>query len=270
MDTEFLHKPRSQQIIAIASILSVVLATLIVASLFNPELSALERSLGLSTSKDKTNSNNRGLNPITVLSRSPDFHAYNSFLDLRPSTTISLQSNSSLQLNEFTVSAWFKTSHFYFNEQEPTPYHFIVVKGGTGSEAAGKNMNYGIWMNDLDNIQGGFETETGTDYFVKAKDIKYNDGKWHYVALTYDGNVLGLYIDGTLKDVKITDDAKPDSTTISPLSIGVKSNARNGFFIGSVDEINIWNIPLSEEQLKSLYESGGVSSNGLVFHMPFE
>jgi hypothetical protein len=125
-------------------------------------------------------------------------------------------------------------------------------------------------MNDLDNIQGGFETETGMDYFVKAKDIKYNDGKWHYVALTYDGNVLGLYIDGTLKDVKITDDAKPDSTTISPVSIGVKSNARNGFFIGSVDEINIWNIPLSEEQIKSLYESGAVSSNGLVFHMPFE
>src|SRR5919112_1232188 len=98
MDIEFVHNRRSQQIIAIASILSVVLATLIVASMFNPELSALERSLGLSTSKNQLNSNNRGLNPITVLSRSPDFHAYNSFLDLRPSTTISLQSNSSLQL----------------------------------------------------------------------------------------------------------------------------------------------------------------------------
>ena len=269
MNTKFLLSHRSQQIIAIASILSVVLATLIVASMFNPELSALKRSLGLLSPEDKRTGNYRSLNPITVLSRSPDFRSHITFLDLRPSTTISLPSNSSLQLNEFTVSAWFKTSHFYFNEQEPTPYHFIVGKGGVGSENVGKNLNYGIWMTDLDNIQGGFETETGIDYFVKAKDIKYNDGNWHYVALTYDGNLLSLYIDGTLRDIKITDDAKPDSTTILPLSIGVKPNAKNGFFIGSVDEINIWNIPLSEEQIKSVYESGAISNNGLVFHMPF-
>jgi hypothetical protein len=269
MDTKFLRSPRNQQIIAIASILSVVLATLIIASMFNPELSALKRSLGLSSPEDKSSGNYRSLNPITVLSRSPDFRTHISFLDLRPSTTISLQSNSSLQLNEFTVSAWFKTSHFYFDEQEPTPYHFIVGRGGVGSETAGRNLNYGIWMNDLDNIQGGFETEMGIDYFVKAKDIKYNDGKWHYVALTYDGNLLSLYIDGIVKDIKITDNAKPDSTTILPLSIGVKPNAKNGFFIGSVDEINIWNIPFSEEQIKSLYESGAFSNNGLVFHMPF-
>ncbi len=256
---------RSQQIIAIASILSLILLTLTLASMFNPKLAAFKRFLDLSGSEA-----NSSINSINRVYRSPDFHVHNKFLELRPSSTIDVRSNSSLQLNEFTVAAWFKTSHFYFDAQEPTPYHFIVNKGGIGSENASKNMNYGIWMNDLHNIQGGFETKTGIDYFVKAGDTKYNDGKWHYVALTYDGNLLSLYIDGILKDIKITDNAEPDSTTIYPLGIGVKSNARNGFFIGSVDEINIWNRQLSNEELKSLYESGTLSNNGLVFNMSFE
>jgi hypothetical protein len=265
MDAEFLHSRRNQQIIAIASILSLVLVTLTFAPISNPQLSAFRRFLDPSASEA-----NSSTNSINAVSRSPDFYAHNKFLELRPSSTIDVQSNSSLRLNEFTVSAWFRTSHFYFEAQEPTPYHFIVNKGSMGSENATKNMNYGIWMNDLDNIQGGFETETGIDHFVKARDIRYNDGKWHYAALTYDGNLLSLYIDGILKDITITDNAKPDSTTTHPLSIGVKSNAKTGFFLGSVDEINIWNRQLGDEELKALLESGAHSNKGLVFHMSFD
>jgi hypothetical protein len=239
--------------------------------MFNPELSALKRFLELPNSDANTIKSSSGsINSINTAYRSPDFHAHNKFLDLHPSSTISMQSNESLKLNEFTISAWFKTPHFYFDGQEPSPYHYIVIKGGMGSEDEGKNMNYGIWMNDLHDIQGGFETETGIDHFIKTTGIKYNDDKWHYVALTYDGNLLSLYIDGTLKDIKVTDNAKPDSTTTHPLSIGVKSYAKSGFFIGSVDEINIWNRELNEQELKSLYESGTISNNGLVFNMSFD
>ena len=272
MNSKFLLNSRNQQIIAIASILSIVLVILILVSTFNPQLSALKRSLGLLTPGSdvgKSNSNT-GTGSTSGLFFSPDFRAHNKFAELRPSSTITVQSNKSLQLDEFTISAWFKTPQFYFRTQEPTPYHFIVNKGGVGSETKGKNMNYGLWMDNLDNVQGGFENETGSDYFVKSKDIRYNDNRWHYVALTYDGNLLSLYIDGKIQDIKITDNAKPDSSTIYPVSIGVKSSARSGFFIGEVDEINIWNRPLDEGELKSVYESGVLSNNGLVFHMPFQ
>lgn len=256
---------RSQQVVAIVSILSLVVLTLTFAPMFNPELAAFNRFLGLSGSES-----NSSINPIKTVYRNPDFQAHSKFFELIPSSAIDVLSNSSLQLNKFTVAAWFKTSHFYFDPQEPIPYHFIVNKGGIKSDASGKNMNYGIWMNDLHNIQGGFETESGIDYFVKATDARYNDGKWHYVALMYDGDLLSLYIDGILKDIKITNNAEPDSATINPVSIGVNSYAKNGFFIGSVDEISIWNRQLSNEELKSQYESGILSNNGLVFFMSFD
>ena len=34
----------------------------------------------------------------------------------------------------------------------------IVNKGGFGSETAGQNMNWGIWMNSAQQVKGGFET----------------------------------------------------------------------------------------------------------------
>ena len=44
-------------------------------------------------------------------------------------------------------------------------------------------------------ISGGFETESGEDFEVNST-AKYNDGKWHYVLLSYDGSLLRLYLDG--------------------------------------------------------------------------
>ena len=217
---------RSQQIIAIASILSLILLTLTLASMFNPKLAAFKRFLDLSGSEA-----NSSINSINRVYRSPDFHVHNKFLELRPSSTIDVRSNSSLQLNEFTVAAWFKTSHFYFDAQEPTPYHFIVNKGGIGSENASKNMNYGIWMNDLHNIQGGFETKTGIDYFVKAGDTKYNDGKWHYVAVEWVSGTLKLYIDGLT--VATANSVAAPTTPAGLVAIG--AHGGGSWFNGDID-----------------------------------
>jgi hypothetical protein len=65
-----------------------------------------------------------------------------------------------LPLNQFSVASWFKTSSDFASDA------FIVNKGGTGSESAGQNMNYGIWMTSAEKIQAGFETSTGADQFV--------------------------------------------------------------------------------------------------------
>ena len=56
-------------------------------------------------------------------------------------------------------------------------------------------MNYGIWFSTNGNIQGGFEDEDGEVSEVTSP-ATYNDGKWHYVLLSYNGSLLQLDIDG--------------------------------------------------------------------------
>ena len=73
-------------------------------------------------------------------------------LQLTGSNYEDVPSSSSLQLSQFSVAAWFKTSTNFGSDV------FIVNKGGIGSESSGQNMNYGIWMTSSENIIAGFET----------------------------------------------------------------------------------------------------------------
>ena len=61
---------------------------------------------------------------------------------------------------------------------------FIVNKGGLGTDTAGLNMNYAIWMPSSENLKGGFETASGTDKFVTSPGT-YNDGLWRSKRCTY-------------------------------------------------------------------------------------
>ena len=70
-------------------------------------------------------------------------------------------------------------------------------------------MNYGIWMNSAEKIKGGFETSSGTDYFVTSP-ASYSDNKWHYAVVTYGGSTVILYIDGVQVATKSTSGASPD------------------------------------------------------------
>ena len=97
--------------------------------------------------------------------------------------------SASLRLNQFTVAAWFKTSTNFASDA------FIVNKGGVGSDSAGQNLNYGIWMASTEQIKAGFETSSGADQYVTSVNT-YNDNQWHYAVVTNNGANVILYIDG--------------------------------------------------------------------------
>src|SRR5215211_4231095 len=101
---------------------------------------------------------------------------------LSGSDCIDISNNSSLQLTMFSIASWFKTG---MNVSKGSNA-FIVQKGGMGSDMIGKNMNYGIWMIDSENIQTGFENSSGATHFVLSPS-NYSDGNWHYAVGTYDG-----------------------------------------------------------------------------------
>ena len=111
--------------------------------------------------------------------------------------------SASLRLNQFTVSAWFKTSSNFASDA------FIVNKGGVGSDSAGQNLNYGIWMTSTEQIKAGFETSSGADQYVTSPTA-YNDNQWHYAVVTNNGANVILYIDGAQVATKATSGSSPE------------------------------------------------------------
>jgi predicted phosphodiesterase len=186
---------------------------------------------------------------------------YEPYLTLSGSNRQDVPSSSSLQLTRFSVATWFMTNQDYSSNA------YIVNKGGFGTETAGRNMNYGIWMTSTERIQAGFETSTGPNYFATSP-ASYNDGQWHYAVVTYGGSTVTLYIDG-VRVSSLSTSATPDNTGTQPVRIGANSLALNGFFTGNVDEVRIWNRALTSTEVANAYNNGAFSTSGQVLYRPF-
>ena len=131
-------------------------------------------------------------------------------------------------------------------------------------------MNYGIWFSIDGTISGGFETESGEDFEVKST-AKYNDGKWHYVLLSYDGSLLRLDIDGEkqISTTKNTNGAIPDTTGEQPLRIGANSLDESKFFTGNIDEVRVWNRGLTDKEISEIYMNNTFDSKGQIVYLDF-
>jgi hypothetical protein len=160
--------------------------------------------------------------------------------------------------NSFTVSVWFNTA---MNVTGKIDNAILLNKGGFGSDRAGFNLNYGIWLNNKEKVTGGFETSNGDDYFVTSQ-APYADGEWHNAILTFDDgpNMLKLYIDG----VEVATDTPkigttPDNTGKQPIRLGANSLVEkgivNGNYTGQLDDIQVWNYAFTKEQVANLFNT---------------
>jgi hypothetical protein len=171
------------------------------------------------------------------------------FLILNGTDFIDISHNDTLSLENFAIAAWINTNQSILLE----PVH-IVNKGGFNTDEEGKNMNYGIWLSRTGTVQGGFEIESGENFEVNST-AKYNDGKWHFILLSYNGFLLRLDIDGKkqISTTKQTNGAIPDTTGEQPLRIGANSLEEDKFFTGYIDEVRVWNRGLTDEEITQIY-----------------
>lgn len=184
------------------------------------------------------------------------------FLSLQGSTFQDIPDIDSLNLSNFSIATWFRTSTNYTE-----PGH-IVNKGGMGTDEEGMNLNYGIWITENNTLVGGFEAESGDDLFVNSSK-NYNDGNWHYSLLTFNGSSLLLFIDGKLvgNQSAITDE--PDITGDQPLRIGANSLNEDKFFKGDVDEIRVWDRALNESEAQDAYSNNKFNTTGQTLFLSY-
>ncbi|KXK25427.1 MAG: hypothetical protein UZ01_03358 [Candidatus Brocadia sinica] len=93
-----------------------------------------------------------------------------------------------------------------------------------------------------------------------VKDLSNSVGKWYHVAGTYNKTTgeQRLYVGGLLVDTKFhpAGNTIVPSTSYADMRIGY-SRVNNGYFNGKIDEVRLYNKPLSDQEVQDLYNSIG-------------
>ena len=82
---------------------------------------------------------------------------------------------------------------------------------------------------------------------------EWEQDEWSFVAITYDGDVLKLFVDGELVADKAV--GKPDEKLNAEIRLAAWRNP-NWDFTGVLDEVGVFNTPLSDNDMKSIMNNG--------------
>ena len=167
------------------------------------------------------------------------------------SAVVIVPHEASLNLLTWTITAWIKAE---FKNGWVEFVSKSVPKGNTDFR------NYVLQIaGDTGFLRPDF-TQGAQQWKLTAGTTDLRDSKWHHVAGTYDQTVIRAYVDGRmegetrLKDVPDTND--------EPLVIGAITPEVN-FFTGIIDEVGLFNIALTEDELKMIQEMGLIRALGV-------
>ena len=154
--------------------------------------------------------------------------------------------NPAIGTSDFTVSAWIK--------RDASKLQQIVAQeksGVTGNQwrlYLTADNKLGFTMSNGSGTSGGLPIET-TDTIPADT--------WTHVAVTKDGNVYTLYINGFKEASKVTSAVLTQSSNPVNMLIGARWNSSGtsaqDFFDGMIDEAAIYDMALSQSQMQELY-----------------
>jgi len=148
-----------------------------------------------------------------------------------------------------TVEAWIKVNAF------DRTWQAIATKGDNSWR-----LHRASNSNNINFVAGGTNI-TGT--------TNVNDGEWHHVAGVHDGSALKLYIDGYLDAAYSSAGSTPNSSY--PVMIGENAQAAGRFFEGYIDEVRIWDIARTQDEIReNIHLTLNGDEPGLVSYYQFD
>ena len=85
--------------------------------------------------------------------------------------------------------------------------------------------------------------------FEVVSTYKAFEPQWYYLVVTQDQDKAIMYIDGEKDGEAATGGAVKMDFSAVGMSIGA-NGGNNNFFNGSIDEVKMWNVPLTAEEVK--------------------
>jgi hypothetical protein len=156
---------------------------------------------------------------------------------------VSVGSPLDLQLQDFTIEAWIKRSDRSRASQDP-------AGGGSGAIFLNNWGAYGLGLADDGRL---ILTKVGYDG-VFSTNLRVADVSFHHAAVTKHGSNVVFYVDG------LAEAAPPYGSVFEfggPWAIGARGGDYAGSFWGSIDEISVYNRPLSLSEIQDVYRAAG-------------
>ena len=91
-------------------------------------------------------------------------------------------------------------------------------------------------------------------------------GQWYHLVCTNDGNYSRIYVDGTMHD-EIVSGNPSGLNAIENWSFCHFKSGR--FWKGNIDDVSLWNVALSQEQVKILSKQSNGTEQGLIAYWDF-
>jgi hypothetical protein len=150
------------------------------------------------------------------------------------------------------------TRLYYVESKKDVVRYENAVLAYSGSNILNKGDSYGIGMSASGSVSGF--VNAGEDYLYRGEAPEDTAGAmveqkialgWHHVAVTYDGNILRLYVDGKLTHE--THYGKKPAANPFPLSIG------DGF-VGRIAHVMLFDHALNQSEISTLADWHGGAS----------
>jgi hypothetical protein len=189
--------------------------------------------------------------------------APNLALDLGGSDAyVTFGSAAGLGLAQFTLETWFRrdgagvaTSTGAGGVTDAIP---LVTKGRAETDGGTVDMNWFLGIRAGDGVlvadfeEGTGQPSPGLNHPVTGA-TPATSGAWHHAAATYDGTTWRLYLDGVL-DATLAVGRLPQSASVQHAALGsalTSTGAASGFFDGVLDEVRVWNVALSQAEIRA-------------------
>ncbi|HEY3862522.1 MAG TPA: LamG-like jellyroll fold domain-containing protein [Verrucomicrobiae bacterium] len=168
---------------------------------------------------------------------------------------VSVPFSSSLNTAPFTAEAWLNpaaantgttlTCAYSCGDFGSTRAGWLIYQGSTG------------WDFRMYNQLG---TATALDLTGGGAPVP---GKWYHVAVTFDGTIATLYVNGQLTTNGVPTSYVPG--TAGPLAVGCRADS-TFFWNGAADEAAYYSSALSAGQILAHYQNGGNAARGTAYN----
>jgi RNA polymerase sigma factor (sigma-70 family) len=167
-----------------------------------------------------------------------------------PNQYIQVPNNDSINPSNLTIAVWIKTSN------QGDTWRRVFDKGWTDGFA----LSIGGGHTPGHTLQGRAAVEIAKKYSLRSAR-QVTDGRWHHLAVTYDGAQELLYEDGVPEAHTVWWQGRVPANS-HDLTIGInlvdpnpQFNEVGASFDGAMDDPMMFNRALSKDEIKFLFES---------------